>query len=403
MAALAPKVLITGSSGFVGFRTLVATLEAGYRVLGAVPRREDADHIHSTPSIKRMGNLGGNLTFITVPDIAADQSLAEAIEKDVEYIIHTDSPMTVNCTITADRYDSQTVQPLLKGTNNVLSAALGNPSIKRVVMTSSLMAIAPYNELFVLESFTTFNDVSPIQNPNPPYENAVEALCAGKGKALAATNTFLAKNKPHFTVINLMPGIVIGHNELAKTWRDLNKGSNKQTLRHLLGEDVSTKLPSQTVFVDDVAKVHALALKTEKVAKTQNFLLSSGGNIGRLWYRALEIIKKEYMDAVKKGWLSLDGEQPINRVMVDDGKTEKVFNIKFAGFDKQIRSLLDQWVQLKMKAEKEGVVLGNRNFTGCRYITRGSFGEATRCFGVLHGFCCLICFDLYIVCAVDVQ
>ena len=39
--------------------------------------------------------------------------------------------------------------------------------------------------------------------------------------------------------------------------------------------------------------------------------------------------------------------------MVDDGKTIKAFNIKFAGFDKQIRSLLDQWVQLKAKEEKE--------------------------------------------------
>ena len=43
----------------------------------------------------------------------------------------------------------------------------------------------------------------------------------------------------------------------------------------------------------------------------------------------------------------------INRVMVDNGKTIKAFNIKFAGFDKQIRSLLDQWVQLKAKEEKE--------------------------------------------------
>ncbi len=345
-------IQITGSASFVGFRTLVATLEAGYRVLGAVPQREDADHILSTPSIKRMGDLGGNLTFITVPDIAADRSLAEAVKRDVEYIIHTDSPMTVNSTVTADRYDSQIIQPLLKGTNNVLSAALGNPSIKRVVMTSSLMAIAPYNELFELESFTTFNDASPAQNSNPPYRNTVEALCAGKARALAATNMFLTKNKPHFTVINLMPGLVIGHDELAKTWRDLNKGSNQQSLRHLRGDKVPTKLPSQTVFVDDVAKVHALALNTKKVATTQNFLLSSSANIGSPWYRTLEIVKKEYADQVKKGWLSLDGEQPINRVMIDDGKTKKVFNINFAGFDKQIRSLLDQYVLLKTKEEK---------------------------------------------------
>ncbi|KAL8643508.1 MAG: hypothetical protein Q9226_008323, partial [Calogaya cf. arnoldii] len=337
---------ITGCSSFVGFRTLVSTLEAGYRVLGVISQREDAERILSTPSIKRMGDLGGDLTFIMVPDITADRSLAEAVKRDAEYIIHTDSPMTVDSAISADRYDSHIIQPLLKATENVLAAALSDSKIKRLVMTSSLMAIVPYNELFVLESFTTFNDVSPAQNPNPPYKNALEALCAGKAKALAATNKFLAQKKPQFTVINLMPGIVIGRDELAQTSRNLNKGSNQQALRHLLGEDVRTKLPSHTVFVDDVAKVHALALNTKKIAKSQNFLLSSDGSIGSLWYRALDIVKKDYKSAVAVHILSLDGDQPINRVLIDDGKTDKVFNIMFAGFDKQIRSLLDQWVNL---------------------------------------------------------
>ena len=292
-------VQITGSSGFVGFRTLVATLEASYRVFGAVPYRENADRLSSAPSIKWMGNISGDLTFIVVPDIAADWSLDEAMKRDVEYIIHTDAPMTVNSTITAERYESQIIQPLLKGTDNVLSAALSKPSIKRIVMTSSLMAIVPYQELFVLESFASFNDASTIQfAPNPPYDNALEALCAGKAKALAATDMFLAKKKPHFTVISLMPGTIVGHDELAKTWKDLNEGSNQQILPHLRGEDVPTKLPSHTVFIDDVAKIHALALETEKVAKNRNFLLTSNGMNGSLWYRVMEIVKKEYTYAV---------------------------------------------------------------------------------------------------------
>ncbi|KAL8773516.1 MAG: hypothetical protein Q9209_001620 [Squamulea sp. 1 TL-2023] len=149
-----------------------------------------------------------------------------------------------------------------------------------------------------------------------------------------------------------MPSLIIGHNELAKKSKDLNTGSNQQALRHLCGENVSTRLPSQTVYIDDVAKAHALSLSTEKVAKTQNFLLSSGGLTGSAWYRALEIVKEEYMDEVKRGWLTLDGEQPINRVLADAGKAEKVFGIKFAEFGKQIRSLLDQWAQLRTKEAK---------------------------------------------------
>ncbi|KAI4271265.1 MAG: hypothetical protein LQ337_006124 [Flavoplaca oasis] len=109
----------------------------------------------------------------------------------------------------------------------------------------------------------------------------------------------------------------------------------------IIGHNEHTKLPSQTVFIDDIAEKRALALDTEKVAKTQKSLITSDGMNGSIWYRAKEILKKEYMD------------EPINRVMVDNGKTMKAFNIKFAGFKKQICSLLDQWVQLKAKEEKE--------------------------------------------------
>ncbi|KAL8777132.1 MAG: hypothetical protein Q9213_007992 [Squamulea squamosa] len=340
------------NSGFVGFRTVVSTLNAGYRVLAAVTRKEDADQILSAQSIKRFLNLGDNLTFVTIPDIAAEGALVEAVKKDVQYIIHTDIPLTVNSSITLDHFESQIIQPILRGTNNVLSAALSTPKITRVVMTASLMGIAPYPQLFVLESFAHFTDTSPIPSPSSPYQNALDALCAGHAKSLSATNMFLVKNKPHFTVINLMPSFIIGHSELAKKSKDLNTGSNQQTLRHLRGEKVSTRLPSQTVYIDDVAEAHALSLSTEKVAQTQNFLLSSGGLVGSAWYRALEIVKKDYMDQVKRGWLALDGEQPINRVIADAGKAEKVFGIKFAEFDKQIRSLLDQWVQLKTKEAK---------------------------------------------------
>ncbi|KAL8859805.1 MAG: hypothetical protein Q9178_003637 [Gyalolechia marmorata] len=347
------SVEITGSSGFLGFHILVSTLSAGYRVLATVSRKEEADHILSTRSIRK---LGDNLTFVTIPDIAADGSLAEAVKRDIQYIIHTDSPMTVSSTVARDRYESQIIQPLLKSTNNVLSAALDTPSVKRVVITSSLMGIAPYNDLFEFASFVAYTDDSPIPDPRAPYPNALAALCAGKAKSLAATKAFLIKNKPQFTIVNLMPSIVIGPDELAKTSKDLNKGSNQQVLRHLRGENVSTKLPSHTVYVWDVARAHVLSLDTEKVAKSQNFLLNSAeAAYGVDWYRALEIVKKEYQDGVKNGWLALDGEQPIVQTLIDYSlnRAEKVFGFKFAGFDEQIRNLLHQWVQLKNKEAKD--------------------------------------------------
>lgn len=336
----------------MGFRTLVSIAETGHEVCVVVPRKEDIDLIRDAPSVKRL-HSSSNLSFVVIPDISADGGLS-SVMVGVTSIVHTDYPTTIT-NVSPDHFESQIIQPFVKATKNILSAA-NNFQTERVVMASSLMGLAPYMELYQLESFNTFTNASPVPTPDAPYPTTLAALCAGHAKALTATNAYLDKNKPHFTVVNLMPSIIIGRDELAKTAKDFLKGGNLQALRHLRGEKVSSKLPSQTVYIDDVAKVLRLALDTKKLhssAKAQNFVLSSGGVSGVPWYRAKEIVKEDYMDAVKKGWLSLDGEQPINRVLMDSRETLKLFGIKLTGFDKQIKSLLDQWVALKAKEEKK--------------------------------------------------
>ncbi|KAL8664761.1 MAG: hypothetical protein Q9202_002764 [Teloschistes flavicans] len=341
------KVLVTGASGFIGYRALVSALTAGYPVLAAVPCKEEADLIRSAPSIKHL-NPGSKLTFVTIADIVAENALAEVVKTEIEYIIHAASP-SIDHISAASQFDAQIVQPVVKSTNNVLSAALKNPHVKRVVMTSSEGALIPYPELYELASFNTFTDTSPIATSNPPYPTAMAALCAAYSQALVATNTFLAKNKPHFTVVNLMPSITLGRNELATSSKDLLEGGNLQALRHLRGDKVSSKVPSTTVHVDDVAKIQVASLDTQKVEKTQNFMLNSDS----LWYEAEEVVKKYYMDDVKKGWLSLKGEQPVNAVHLDSTRTQKVFGMQFIGFEKQIKDLVGQYVELKAREEKK--------------------------------------------------
>lgn len=296
-------------------------------------------------------NPGPALSFVTIPDTATDNALTEAVQKDVQYIIHIGSP-NVNQTTPASQFESQIIHPIVKSTQNVLSAALNSPHAQRVVMTFSESALISYLELFQAESFTTFTDASPIPNAVPPYSTALEALSAAESQALSATHAFVAKQKPHFSVVNLLPSMALGRNELAKTSKELLEGSNSQALQHLQGEKVASRLPSTTVHVNDIALISVLSLDTQKDEKTQKFFLSSGGIQGSPWYEAKEIVKKYYADAVKKGWLSLNGEQPVNRVKIDSTRTEKVFGMKFADFEKQMRDLLDQWVELKAKEEK---------------------------------------------------
>ncbi|KAL8873732.1 MAG: hypothetical protein Q9174_000839 [Haloplaca sp. 1 TL-2023] len=345
------KVFITGASEFVGFQTLLCTLKAGYVVLAAVACQEKADLIRSAPSIRQL-NPGPSLSFVTIPDLAADNALTDAVKGDIQYIIHAASP-GVNLSIPADQYDNKIIHPIVKSTDNVLSAAMQNQHVKRVVMTSSESAVIPYTEEYVLASFTTFTGDSPIPDVKPPYKTAFAARSAAEAKALSSSNSFLAKHKPHFTVVSLLPATILGNDELAQTPKDLLQGSNLQALRHLRGDKVKINIPSHTVHVDDVARANVLSLDTQKVPKTQDLIVASGGITGSAWYRGKEIVKKSYANAVKKGWLSLDGEQPVNPVHVDSKKTQEVLGLKPADFEKQIKDLLDQYVALKAKEEKD--------------------------------------------------
>ncbi|KAL8716114.1 MAG: hypothetical protein Q9220_000019 [cf. Caloplaca sp. 1 TL-2023] len=341
-------VLITTPTEFTAFRTLVLVLQAGYSVLAAVHSKDESDRILSAPSIKRL-KPGPTLSFVTVPDMTADHALAEAVKGDVQYIIHAASiPLGHN--IRPDHFESQIISPTLKSVDNVLAAAHSNSHIKRVILTSSEMALIGYSQVYNIESFAIFTDAMPVPSTTPPYKEALEALAAAQSHALLATSAFLTKNKAQFTVVSLLPSITIGHNELARSTKELLQGSNLQAFQHLQGVK-SSKLPNTTVLVDDVAKAHVLSLDTQKVEKSQRLFLSSGGVQGTAWYRAKEIVKEHYMEDVKKGWLSLDGDQPVNVVKVDSSRAEKELGISFAGFEKQMRDLLDQWVELKIKEE----------------------------------------------------
>lgn len=84
-----PLVLITGATGHLGFRTLVITLENGYRARVALRRLEQAEKIKKTTSIQPYLE---SIEFVHVPDITASEAYVEAI-KGVDFVLHIASPI----------------------------------------------------------------------------------------------------------------------------------------------------------------------------------------------------------------------------------------------------------------------------------------------------------------------
>ena len=87
-------------------------------------------------------------------------------------------------------------------------------------------------------------------NPLPvaPWGSATAAYFKSKTLALAATERFLEEKQPHFTIVNVMPGFILGRNELVSVAEDLLNGTNLVVLGPVLGQTLPPK-PCEVVDV----------------------------------------------------------------------------------------------------------------------------------------------------------
>ena len=336
-----PLVLITGASGMIGFRILIRTLEAGYRVRAALRSQSKIDEILASSPIESLAP-GPKLSFVLVPDILVEGAYTEAL-KGITHVIHVASPLPMH--LTNEDYESGIVQPAVKGTTNMLVAASKTPSVKRIVITSSVAAVVPRGENNAPDyspTFTTDNVVSTIKGP---YQDAGAAYYASKTNALNATNAFMKREKPAFDVINVMPSYVIGRNDLAHDAKGAVGGTNIIALGHVLGTSTEEPRSGTSVLLDDVAKIHVLSLDP-KVKGGQNF----GANVKVVWNDANEIVKKHFPEAVKDGRLPATGTVPTSESNFIVEQTEKVLGFKFRSFEDQVVEVAAHYLELLGKS-----------------------------------------------------
>jgi nucleoside-diphosphate-sugar epimerase len=114
-----------GASGFLGAQILKTLLDQGLFVRVAVRSEAKTSYIRS-----RFHDHDGKFEFVIVKDITTPGAFDEAV-KGVDGIIHTASPVN----------EVDFVGPAVNGTLEVLKSAAKVDQIKRVVITSSIVAV----------------------------------------------------------------------------------------------------------------------------------------------------------------------------------------------------------------------------------------------------------------------
>ena len=126
-------VLVTGATGYVAGWIVKRLLEAGVTVHAAV--RNPGDHA-KTADLEALGRASpGEIRFFRA-DLLEEGSYADAMA-GCRVVLHTASPFTTR----VRDPQAELVDPALLGTRNVLHEADRTESVRRVVLTSSCVAI----------------------------------------------------------------------------------------------------------------------------------------------------------------------------------------------------------------------------------------------------------------------
>lgn len=339
-----PLVLVTGATGHIGFGVLALLLKSGYRARVASRRLASVQKLKELPSIKPYAS---SVSFIEVSDFLAEHAFDEAV-KDVDYIIHLASPIP-DPAHAEKEFDVRKdyIEPAVQGNLGLLKAAATSPSVKRIVITSSVAILnrSPEGNATKVgpDDLAPLLDISAYENSRDPRI----AYAESKKQANAALEEFIAQRKPHYDIVHILPGYVQGRNEPVTSAKELSErvSSNTHMVQYVLGAKDEGGAPSNLVLLDDVAAAHVAALSSENVSDGERFIATHPEEIP--WDTIDPIVKKLFPSEVESGLLPLGGSQIGFYVPYDPTKTTEKLGIKFHGAEDMVKSLISQLVELK--------------------------------------------------------
>lgn len=269
-------VCVTGAGGYVASHVVHRLLSTGHTVHAAVRSSGKASHLRSLPG------AAGRLRFFEGCDLTVPGSFDAAVA-GCDYVMHMASPFTLN--VNPAKVQDTLLRPAVDGTKNVLASVDRAPSVRRVVLTSSIAAILAYPEEGRVYDETMWNDQA------SESEFAYEL-----SKTLAERAAWEAAGKQdRWSLVVINPGLVMGPPLGSRA-----DGESIHLMQRIMRGDMVVGYPDfefRSVDVRDVAKAHCVAMVKED-ARGRHLVaphrltfgrvrdvLRSGPLGGRLWWR----------------------------------------------------------------------------------------------------------------------
>jgi nucleoside-diphosphate-sugar epimerase len=191
-------VLVTGGSGYMASWIVKMLLEEGTNVNTTVRNPLDVQKVEHLTTLSKAS--AGKLKLFKA-DLLDSGSFDKPME-GCELVMHTASPFFIT---RAKNPEEELIRPAKEGTRNVLEAAKRTPTVKRVVLTSSVAAVYGDNVDIKLAPGGLFTEkewnVTSSAEHNPyPYS-----------KTMAEREAWaIAKQQDQWDLVTINPGWIIG-------------------------------------------------------------------------------------------------------------------------------------------------------------------------------------------------
>ncbi|GAC1626562.1 MAG: NAD-dependent epimerase/dehydratase family protein [Nevskia sp.] len=238
-------VLVTGGNGYIASWIVKYLLEDGIDVHATVRDPANLDKVGHL--LKIAAGARGRLSLFKADLLSADAF--DAAMQGCELVLHTASPFVIKGIRDAA---NELVKPAVEGTRNVLLAANRVASVKRVVLTSSVVSI--YGDAADMAAvpegrFTEaqWNTTSSVEHQPYNYSKVAAERAAWD----------IAKAQSRWDLLTINPGFVLGPS-LTKA----SDSTSLSTIRDLADGTLRTGVPALefgVVDVRDVALAHIRA------------------------------------------------------------------------------------------------------------------------------------------------
>ena len=236
------KVLVTGSTGFIGLHCIHQLIEKGYSVSGTLRSKSREEEVRS--SLKKANLSDANLSLYEC-DLMSDDGWEKAID-GCDYVLHIASPFINGL----PDHEDDLIKPTLTGTQRILELSATNPQIKKIIITSSFAAVGD-----TFNGQTVFNE----SDWSDPNNNKISAYNKSKTLAEKSAWDFMESN-PSFKLTVINPVGVIG------PMLSDDIGTSNLFVKKILDGSTPGNPGLHIGFVDvrDVARAHVDSIKNEK-------------------------------------------------------------------------------------------------------------------------------------------